>query len=295
MSEKNPFPVMEHMTVKMVREYLKEKSSIIIPVGVTEQHGYHLPLATDSIRAKKMGIMIGRKTGIMVAPTMNQSFSGGGCPGTINISPAVMSLVVSDMLLSLVSQGFNKFYFFICHGGSENFSALENAINMLLRNNTAFDNVLIAMLSGGKLADDKDLCKKAYSEGDWHAGWYETAQIMYLAPELVRMEELETDPDELFRPMTEHPDNYLCAEKIVDDETVMARYRQKKEIKVGVMGFPAKASPELGKQAVESIVEGCCRKISELERGYDGVYKKIKFVPAPHPIVSKQVESAQSN
>ena len=102
---KNPFPVMEHMTVKMLREYLKKKTSIIIPVGVTEQHGYHLPLATDSIRAEKMGIMIGEQTGIIVGPTLNQSFSGGSCPGTINISPAVMSLVVSDMLLSLSSQG----------------------------------------------------------------------------------------------------------------------------------------------------------------------------------------------
>lgn len=41
---KNPFPIMEHMTGKMVREYLKKKTSIIIPVGVTEQHGYHLSL-----------------------------------------------------------------------------------------------------------------------------------------------------------------------------------------------------------------------------------------------------------
>jgi len=38
------FPVMENMTVKSVREYLHVNKSIIIPVGVTEQHGYHLVL-----------------------------------------------------------------------------------------------------------------------------------------------------------------------------------------------------------------------------------------------------------
>src|SRR3989338_6646532 len=114
----NQFPVMENMTVKQVREYLQREKSIIIPVGVTEQHGYHLPLSTDALIAKHLARMIGSKTDILVAPTFIQSFSGGGLPGTINISPAVMSLAMSDMLISLVSQGFRNFYLFLCHGGS---------------------------------------------------------------------------------------------------------------------------------------------------------------------------------
>lgn len=86
-NKNNPFPVMEEMTVKMVREYLKQKQSIIIPIGVIEQHGYHLPLCTDALLATKMGRLIGQKTGILVAPTMHQSFSGGGCPGTMLPKP----------------------------------------------------------------------------------------------------------------------------------------------------------------------------------------------------------------
>jgi creatinine amidohydrolase len=286
-TSKDPFPVMEHMTVKMVRNYLKEKQSIIIPVGVTEQHGYHLPLATDSIRAEKMGIMIGEQTGILVAPTLKESFSGGGCPGTINISPGVMSLVVSDMLLSLKAQGFKKFYFFICHGGSENITALENALKMLLRNNPSFDDAMVAMLPAGRLDIDNVSRNKACGEGDWHAGWHETSEIMYLAPELVRMEEFETDAKELLDLMTTHPDNYQMAEKIVDDECVVARNRQKDAIQVGVMGFPERASYEMGKKIVESTVKGACKKIEYLEANYDGKYKEINFIPAPHPLAQK--------
>src|SRR5450830_1558892 len=106
---KTPFPVMADMTVKMMRDYLKRKKSIIIPIGVIEQHGYHLPLKTDALIAAHLGRMIGEKTDTLVAPTMYQSFSGGGLPGTINISPATMSLVISDMLVSLVAQGFRNF------------------------------------------------------------------------------------------------------------------------------------------------------------------------------------------
>jgi creatinine amidohydrolase len=121
------FPVMENMTVKDVRDYLKTKKSIIIPVGIIEQHGYHLPLNTDALIAKHLANKIGKKTDILVASTVLQSFSGGGLPGTINISPATMSLVISDMVISLVSQGFNNFYLLLCHGGSENVRALNDA------------------------------------------------------------------------------------------------------------------------------------------------------------------------
>ena len=134
----DPFPVMENMTVKMIREYLTRSKSIIVPLGVIEQHGYHLPLKTDALIAAHLGRMIGERTGILTAPVIYQSFSGGGLDGTINISPAVMSLVVSDTLLSLAGQGFRNFYLFLCHGGSENDRALDNALKLLLRLNPAF-------------------------------------------------------------------------------------------------------------------------------------------------------------
>ena len=107
------YPVMTNMTVKEVRQYLERKKSIIIPIGVIEQHGYHLPLCTDAAIATHLGRMIGEKADVLVGPTMHQSFSGGGLPGTINISPAVMSLVISDTLISLVGQGFRNIYLFL--------------------------------------------------------------------------------------------------------------------------------------------------------------------------------------
>ncbi|OHB56265.1 MAG: hypothetical protein A2Y12_12095 [Planctomycetes bacterium GWF2_42_9] len=272
------FPVMENMTVKQVREYLQEKKSVIIPIGVTEQHGYHLPLSTDALIAKHLAKKIGERADILVAPTFIQSFSGGGLPGTINISPAVMSLAISDTLISLVSQGFRNFYLFLCHGGSENARALKDAICLLLRSNPAFANVMV-VLSGcwdfGRGVLD------AMTQGDWHAGWFETSLVMALEPDLVQMDQLETDVDPLLKMQIEHPDNYQHAEKIVDDKLVVPRLSQRPDIKVGVMGYPHKASLEIGKQAVESIVSAAVKKFTELESKADGVYKEIEFKPLP--------------
>ena len=269
------------MTVKMVREYLARKRSIIIPIGVVEQHGYHLPLKTDAIVAERVGWMIGRETGVLVAPVMYQSFSGGGLPGTINISPAVMSLVVSDMLLSLAAQGFRNFYLFLCHGGSENARALDDALKMLLRNNPAFSDAMLALLPIWKFDPSGMGWKKALDEGDWHAGWLETSMIMALAPELVRMEDLASDPEPLRDRMIEHPDNYQHAEKIVDDEFTVPRMTQRPDVRIGVMGHPEKASAELGRRIIEATVEAASAKIKELESKADGVYKDVAFTPPP--------------
>ena len=88
---------------------------------------------------------------------------------------------------------------------------------------------------------------------------------MALEPDLVRMDEMELDPDPLLKLQIQHPDNYQRAEKIVDDEFVVPRMTQRPDIHVGVMGHPEKASPELGRELVEGIVKGASEKIMELE------------------------------
>jgi len=280
-SKNNPFPVMERMTVKLVREYLEKKQSIIVPIGVIEQHGYHLPLKTDAILAEGIGRLIGERTGILVAPVIYSSFSGGGLPGTINISPAVMSLVISDTLLSLASQGFRNFYLFLCHGGSENDRALDNALKLLLRTNPAFSKAMIALMPVWKFGSDQTGWAKAIREHDWHAGWLETSLIMALAPDWVRMQDLALDSEPLLSMQIEHPDNYQHAEKIVDDKFVVARQSQRPDIQVGVMGHPESASPELGRRIVEDIVRDAAKKIAELEAKADGVYKEVSWTPDP--------------
>ncbi len=276
------FPVMEHMTVKQVRAYLARKQSILIPMGVTEQHGYHLPLSTDATIATELGRRIGGLADVLVAPTMYESFSGGGLPGTVNISPAVMSLVVSDRLVSLAAQGFRHFYLWLCHGGSENERALEDALRILLRTNPTFQESLIALLPvwrfGRRCADGWG---RAIREHDWHAGWLETSLMLALAPELVRMDELETDPEPLLSLQIEHPDNYQHAEKMVDDPVVIPRLTQRPDIQVGVMGHPEQADRELGERATEAIVAEVADKIQDLEARADGVYEEVEFTPEP--------------
>jgi len=275
------FPVMENMTVKEVRNYLETKNSIIIPIGVIEQHGYHLPLSTDKITSTGIAQRIAEKTGILMAPCMYESFSGGGLEGTVNISPATMSLVISDRLVSLVSQGFRNFYLYLGHGGSENKVALDNALQLLLRMNPAFENALISLMAVWDFDPNDIGWGKAIREGDWHAGWIETSLLMALEPDLVQMDQLELDEEPWLQMQIDHPDNYQHAEKIVDDKLVVPRMTQRPEIKVGVMGYPERASAELGNRIIEDVVNAASERIMEIESKADGEYKEVEFNPPP--------------
>jgi len=104
---------------------------------------------------------------------------------------------------------------------------------------------------------------------------------MAIAPELVRMNECELDPEPLLTQQIEHPDNYQRAEKIVDDDLVVPRLTQRPEIRVGVMGHPESATPELGREIIEDILVNWCAKIKELEAKADGKYRAVKFTPEP--------------
>ena len=275
------FPDMKQLTLKQVREYLSTNRSIIVPIGSIEQHGYHLPLATDSLIAEQLSRRVGSRTGTLVAPVISFTFSGGGLPGTLNVSPAVMSLLVQDVLGSLALQGFRQLFLVLAHGGSENLAALGDGLKTLLRANPLFEQVLIGLFPVWKFDARGTGWRKAFAEGDWHAGWLETSLMLALAPELVRLDELELDPPRLLELQIAHPDNYQHAEKIVDDPLVVPRLSQRPDIQVGVMGYPQRASRELGMELVEAMVTEMAAKLTSIRDRAQGGYREIEFTPPP--------------
>jgi len=272
------FPEWEKMTVREVRAYLERRQSVIVPLGVTEQHGYHLPLCTDMLCARETARRVGERAGMIVAPPINTSFSGGQLPGTINVQPGVMGLVVGEVLRSLAVQGFHNIFLVLGHGGSENLRALNNTLRMLLRDDPAFARVMLVLAETWRF---HPAWRQAFDEGDWHAGWLETSLVMALAPELVQMDHLELDEPELVRQMREHPDRYQCARKPADSEYVVPRMSQRPEVKVGVMGDPSKASRELGRRIVEETVLKMAEVFTDLERKRTEDYREVPWTPEP--------------
>ncbi len=246
-----------HKTVAEIREYLQKRPTVILPIGCTEQHGYHLPTCVDILNAEELAKRVSAETGIAVLPTVNYSYSGGELPGTVNVSPNIVSLYIEEICLSLSAQGVKNIIILPGHGGSENMSALLAFKDMFLRKHQHLD-VAIAVMDF--------YLRHLVADGDWHAGRAETSLMLYWAPELVHLDRLEFDSDELVELMRKDPDKYQDIQTIVDLPCVGKRIRQRRDIKVGVMGFPEEATAEIGENIANISVKEIVSAIKTIER-----------------------------
>ena len=256
---------MKDMTVEDMEKALKITKTVIIPVGVVEQHGYHLPLSTDIHNAERPLELAGDKLNSVIAPTVNYCFSGGELTGTINVTPNVFGLYITDICRELIRIGFLNIIVFLGHAGTDNKNALENSLHMLLRNGGVPSNITVSLVAAWDLSPTWMECFKMEPEHDFHAGLAETSLMKYWKPELVR-EKIVMDDDYTAKMMRTDQDWFEKREKAYDHPFVVPRVGQKEEIKIGVMGFPERSSKELGKKIADEIIENLVAYVNKLNK-----------------------------
>ena len=255
--------LMEDMTVKDMNEAIKCTKTAIIPVGVVEQHGFHLPLSTDIHNSYELSKKAGERLKAVVAPSVNYCYSGGELLGTINISTQVFSLLITDICLEFVRMGFKNIVVLLGHAGTDNKVALRSSLQMILKRNPHLTDLTLSLVECWELSPTWLDCFKMEPEHDFHAGMAETSLMLYWKPELVK-DTIEMDEPEVSRMMRSDQDWFEASEKKIDSRFIIPRTYQRKEIKVGVMGFPEKANKELGEIICNEMIEGLVEYINML-------------------------------
>lgn len=182
--------VLQEMAWVDVEDYIENNDMVIIPLGSTEQHGPHLPLGTDYYEAFEISKAISQQTGILVAPVLFVGYSiyHSGFTGTLSLKPETMEQVLFETAEALIKYGFSKFLFFNYHGGN---NIVQDRVIHRINNTT--EAVAIAIGVGSELQSSGN------GEFDWHAGIKETSIMLYLKPDLVKMERAEK-PEITFTP-----------------------------------------------------------------------------------------------
>lgn len=145
-----------------------EQTTLIVPLGATEQHGPHLPFGTDtSIAGALAEIAATELPGSVIAPTLPYGSSGEhqDFAGTLSIGAEATELVMVELGRS-AAETFDRLLFVNAHGG--------NARPLL---------AAVARLC----LEGRDV--RAWSPswgGDAHAGRAETSLMLALEPESVR-------------------------------------------------------------------------------------------------------------
>ncbi|MBQ4517436.1 MAG: creatininase family protein [Clostridia bacterium] len=256
---------MEDMSVRDMHKAMEQTKTVIIPVGVVEQHGYHLPLSTDIHNAVQVPRLAGDRLNAVVAPSVNYCFSGGELLGTVNVSPNTFGLLMSEICEEFVRMGFLNILVLLGHGGTENLDALQNTLQMLLRRHKELANkISISIIDVFEFSPTGMAATNMEPEHDFHAGMVETALMMYWKPELVQ-DEICQDDEEICRMMRQDCDWFAKHDKIIDHPFIVDKVSQRPEIKVGVMGFPERATRELGEKVSNEMVDGLIDYVNMLQ------------------------------
>lgn len=107
-------------TWQEVEDYLARKTTIILPIGSTEQHGPTGFMGTDALCPEALAKAVGNKTDTMVGPTFAVGMAQHhlGFAGTITLRPSTIIAMLLDTVNSLMLHGFRQFYFLNGHGGN---------------------------------------------------------------------------------------------------------------------------------------------------------------------------------
>jgi len=164
------------------------KGLCIIPFGVIEKHGSHLPLCTDVETARKVAIEAAKIEPAVVFPYyyFGQIACGRHCPGTISIPNDLMFALLDEVCREISRNGFKKIIILNSHGGNINF--VRFFIQCCLRDKK--DYVVYGYDFTGWLGnkETKDIEEMLGTDdlGD-HAGNFETSVMLAIRPDLVKM------------------------------------------------------------------------------------------------------------
>jgi creatinine amidohydrolase len=113
-----------YLTWKQVDALSRDKTVLVLPTAAIEQHGQHLPLATDTlINSILLGAALTRlpqETPIYALPAIcyGKSNEHIGFPGTLSVSASTFMAVVRDIGASIAASGFKKLVLYNTHGGN---------------------------------------------------------------------------------------------------------------------------------------------------------------------------------
>lgn len=189
-----------------VRALEQSATTCIIPIGVLEKHGPHMPLGTDLLDARELALRAAKKEYAIVFPQFyfSQIFEAKHQPGTIAYSQKLMWEVLQETCDELARNGIKKIILVNGHGG--NSSYLPYFCQSQLAARKSYAVFLFRPSNDPETAAEIKKMRKTTMES--HAGEVETSMLLAHRPELIRLDQAQTEQGTDLRRMTGLTDIY---------------------------------------------------------------------------------------
>ncbi len=186
--EKTTLPVKyEELTAPELVEAVELSESVcIIPLGILEKHGPHLPLGTDLLDIRETALRAAKEEYSIIFPEFyfGQIYEAKHQPGTIAYSPELVWNVLEETCDELARNGLKKIILINGHGGNNNF--LPYFCQAQLASGKDYAVVLFSPGRDTTTARKVEALRKTTTGG--HAGETETSMILAHRPDLAHVE-----------------------------------------------------------------------------------------------------------
>lgn len=227
---------LDDLSTKEFEKRVDKDSVVILPLGVIEEHGDHLPLSTDSLQSEYIAEEVAKRTGALVAPPIRYGVCNTtkNFPGTISIEFDTLRCLVQDVLFELARNGFKNIVVISGHAGSSHLAAVRLAAKEVV------DEVDVKVLA---LSDYEIIYEAGLAEkGEGHSGWIETSRVMAICPDLIKGKGRKGINKIPRYVVLRHPEKYWT----------------------GVSGDPTKATEEEGRKMNELVVGEIVKMVNKM-------------------------------
>ncbi len=167
---------------------LSKDLPVVVPVAALEQHGWHLPLFTDSML---LGEVVRRaseklRDKVLFTPLLwlGNSAHHMDFPGTLTAAPQTYLQVLNDLMEALIAHGFRRLVLLNGHGG--NIVPGQQAIFEVRQRHRERTDLLLLFATYWQLGSKPRDVNPAFAQSRMgHACEWETSMIKRIAPQLV--------------------------------------------------------------------------------------------------------------
>ena len=183
----------EEMSSKDFETGIKKCEGLcVLPIGVVEKHGDHLPVGTDMFISIEIAKAAAAVSPAVIFPYyfMGQISEARHMQGTIAPSHKLIMDALLEMCDEIHRNGFSKIVILSGHGGNCHF------LPFFAQMYPAINRPYALYICSAHETTDEQICdiqtRSGVSDMGGHAGFYETSLIMHLRPELVHMDRVNT-------------------------------------------------------------------------------------------------------
>ncbi len=218
---------------------------VLLPIAATEQHGPHLPLATDRMIGWHFAWSLHQKIPhkVLVLPPVAVGCSSHHMdfPGTLTVTHSSFAGYIEDVLESVVEHEFRRLIILNSHGGNQ-------GIGQVLFEQLGPEVTQLVWITWWKLAfEGLSNITETPVGGVGHAGEFETSLMLHIAPHLVKKDLIEPGQNQK---------TFDWAESDMLRSAKASVYRSMLEMTTnGVFGDPTAATAKKGEQISNLVVQ----------------------------------------